>query len=337
MKPDSDLRAALRTMLLGYRVSAIVSTFARSRIADALGAGPLTSDDVAASLKLDHDACARFLRAASGAGLIESDGADVRLTRLGHMLRSDRPGSMHILAASVCHPDHWRPWGELLHSVRTGESAFSHVFGLPQTDWNAAHPEVGRSFDAKMTAATAHAARRCAEAVDFSHFRRIVDLGGGQGALIAAILPRAPSARGVLFDLPQVVAEAGALLAEAGVSDRCAIVGGDFFQTVPGADAYVLKWVLHTWDNDACRRILGRCRSAIEPDGRLFLVEAVVPDGPDHDRVSLRDLNMLIMGSGRERTADGYRSLLAETGFEVVDIVPVGGTPYSIIEARPVM
>lgn len=321
-------------MLLGSRVSSVVSVFAALGLADALAGEPKGVSTLAQTCDASEGALARLLRAAAVLELVEVTSAgDFRLTALGEALRSDAPGSLRLLASSVTREDRWRPWGALLHSVRTGAPAFEAIFGQSQDEWFADHRDVGEAFDRQMTSVTQDIATRCAEAIDPSRFSSVIDVGGGEGVLLSAVLQRAPSARGVLFDLPHVVAGARPLLAEAGVTERCTVVGGSFFDGVPqDGDAYLLKWILHGWDDTQCLQILNSCCAAMGGGSRLFVIETLLPSGADPERICLRDLNMLVMGSGRERTLSEYEELLDRAGLDVVAVHPTS-SQFSLIEA----
>jgi hypothetical protein len=235
----------------------------------------------------------------------------------------------------------WQCWGDLPHCVRTGQSGMRHLFGMGSFEYLAAHPEEAATFNQAMADITRQTARAVVAAYDFSPFRTVIDVGGGNGTLIAAILAGTPTLRGVVFDLPSGNAEAPRQLAAAGVAERCQVVAGDFFRAVPsGADAYILKSVIHDWDDEPSVTILRNCRDAIAPTGKLLLVERVMPErmeaSPGHVRAAMLDLNMLVMPGGRERTAAEYAALFAAGGFELARILPLPeAVGASLIEARP--
>ncbi|MEP7223397.1 MAG: methyltransferase [Actinomycetota bacterium] len=226
---------------------------------------------------------------------------------------------------------------EPLASLRTGRPAFETVFGADFFGYAAANPAWGREFDTAMTEITGETARSVATAYRFDGVRRIVDVGGGRGILLATLLAEHPELRGVLVDLPHVVADARGALAEAGLKDRCDVVAGDFFDAVPdGGDAYVLSWIVHDWDDERAARILANCRRVMGDDGRLLLVEAVLPENGSsgYDFATSLDLVMLIALGGRERTATEYQRLLARAGLVLTKVVPTA-SPMSVIEAIP--
>jgi hypothetical protein len=282
----------------------------------------------------------RLLRALASLEVLAQTGdGRFEATPLSEQFRQDVP-SIGPYARFVTGPESWRAWGELLEAVRTGETAFELVYGMGLFDYGREHPELGRIFNQAMTSFNVAVAEEIVDAYDFSRFGRIVDVGGGQGLLLAAILRRHPSARGMLFDLPQVVEQAKEVLEGAGVADRCDLVGGDFFQEVPsGGDAYVLKVVIHDWDDERARRILSNCRKAMGSEGRLLVVERVIPERLEptfvDQRGTLMDLNMLVLAGGRERTEGEFKELFESAGFELREVFP---TPsgLNVIEGVPV-
>jgi hypothetical protein len=234
----------------------------------------------------------------------------------------------------------WTTWGDLLHCVRTGETAFAHLFGVPGTfDYLADHPDDAALFNAAMTNVSTLTVAGVARSYDFSSARMLVDVGGGRGALIAAILKAFPSLRGTLFDLPSVVTAARGELERAGVADRCTVVGGDVFSSVPsGGDIYLLARVIHDWDDEKSIAIFRNCRAVMAPASKLLLVERAIPEkiepGALVQSQLLGDLNMLVRNGGRERTEAEYRTLLAAADLQLVRTIPTA-TEYSLIEALP--
>jgi SAM-dependent methyltransferase len=231
----------------------------------------------------------------------------------------------------------WRPFMALGHTVQTGESAFRQVYGMGYFDYLQAHPEANQIFNDGLRERTAPQATQIAAAYDFTGMRSIVDVGGGSGALLAVLLQAHPAVRGILYDLPHVLASARPVLEAAGVAERCALVGGDFFTTVPaGGDAYLLSRVLHDWGDAPARTILQQCRQAMGPAGKLLIAEAVLTPGQTPDPATLIDLYILVLlDDGRERTADEFRALLGSAGFALVRIMDVAPA-LSLLEAVPV-
>ena len=328
---------ALLQAIVDYPSAQVVHAAARLGLADLLADGPRSVDDLAAATGTHAPSLARLVRALAALGaLAEVGGGRVELTPLGAPLRSDVPGSVRDAVLFLAGEWYWRAWGGLLHSVRTGEPAFPAVHGTTAWDYRARHPEEGAIFDAAMTGISGMAADAVARSYDFSRIGVLADVGGGHGELLAAILAAHPSMRGILFDQPQVVAGARRLLERAGVADRCEVVGGSFFEAVPGgADAYLLKSVIHDWDDPEAAAILRACRAAVGDKGRLLVVERVVGPPNEPDPAKFSDLNMLVELGGRERTAEEYRDLLAGAGFRLVGVTPTG-SPFEVVEAAPV-
>ena len=328
--PSSD---ALRRMLHGYQVSQALYVAATLGIADLVAGGQRSVEDLAERTQTHAPTLYRLLRLLASVGVFaEDDAGRFGLTPLAECLRSDVPGSQRAWAIMVCGPPFWSSWGELLFSVRTGETAFPKVHGMSNWDYRAQHPEEGAIFDAAMTANTALESAAVAEGYDFSGTGVLADVGGGHGLLLATILAANGSMRGILFDQPQVVAGASALLARAGVADRCDIIGGDFFASVPsGADAYLLKSIIHDWDDEQAVAILRTCRSALGAGAKLLLVERIIRPGNTPDPTKFMDVLMLVMAGGRERTTDDFERLYAAAGFRLTHVVPTG-VALSIIE-----
>lgn len=305
-------------------------------IADKLRDGPRTSADIASAVGADPGATYRVMRALAANGLLKlrRDGR-FSLTRVGQALRSDFDGSMAPMIRLLGHPEHWEHWGQLLHSVRTGEPAAEKVRGAPIFDYLETNPEYAKVFNDAMTGVSAMAIETAVPLYTFSDRKLIVDVGGGHGALLAAVLAQAPDARGVLFDLPSVVDSAGVELDRAAVADRCTKTGGSFFEAVPdGGDAYLLKTIIHDWDDEKSVTILRNIRTAIDPNGKVLLFEMVLPEGAPAHPGMLLDLEMLVHPGGRERTAGEYRDLLARAGFRMTRVIGTPG-PMSIVEAVP--
>jgi predicted O-methyltransferase YrrM len=328
-------QAVLGEMINGYWKTFSICIAAKLGVADRLANGPVAIDEIARSVEANSDALYRVLRALSALGIFhEGDDKTFSNTALSEPLRSDVPGSVRGLGTMTLML-HARAWPEIEQAVRTGKTAFGQAFGAEIFDWLGAHADAARVFDSAFGGYTAMVSKAVASAQDFSRFERIVDVGGGNGSLVSAILASVPKARGVNYDLPSVAARARETLAKAGLADRCETVGGDFFDAVPeGGDAYLLKMILHDWDDARAVAILKNVRRAIRPAGALFVVEAVVGEanaGPD---AKLLDVNMLVMTGGRERTKAEYAALCAAAGFALERIAQAG--PTNVIEARPI-
>ena len=315
---DANPRQALLSLVSGYQLSQALHVAAGVGVGDRLAAGPRPSDELAAETDSHPDALYRLLRALAAAGVLhELDGRRFELTELGQGLRSDVPGSVHGWALMIGRPMHWNTWSALAESVRTGENTFRLVHGTDVWSYRAQRPDELAIFDGAMTSMSGVVVTAVLDVYDFGRFHEIVDVAGGRGALLAAILARHEAVRGVLFDQPQVVAGAGALLDRFG--DRCRAVGGSFFERVPdGADAYVLKSILHDWEDEECVAILRVIRNAIAENGVVLVLERDLGGANENPLAKLSDLNMLVNPGGRERSEDEYAALFTEAGFRYV-------------------
>ena len=324
---------ALLRMMTGYWVSKALNAAAELGVADLLRQGPRENDELAAACGAHPPTLYRLLRALASVGVFtEEEGRRFALTPLAELLRSDVPGSMRALAR-MYGAEQYRAWGDLVESVRTGGPAFDRVFGAPYFDYLGRSPEAGAVFNEAMTGWTTQVADAVVAAHDFAGAEKIVDVGGGHGLLLGTILRAHPAARGVLFDLPQVAAGARPLLEALGVAERCETAGGDFFAAVPdGGDVYLLAQILHDWDDERCRVILGTIHRAMRPDGTLLVVEQVLPPGDEPSFGKWLDLHMLVLLAGRERAEAEYRALLGGAGFELTRVVPTR-SGASIVEA----
>jgi O-methyltransferase domain/Dimerisation domain len=303
---------ALYRMITGFYVSRAIYVMARLGIADFLSDGALLAEELAQRSKTHVSSLKRVLRLLVTVGVFtEEFEGRFALTPIGNHLRAGVPGSMRA-AALLFGGITQRAWGDLLYSVETGEPAFRRVFGQDSFAYLAEHPEEADNFDAAMGEFTAQIAIAVAAAYNFLGFRRVVDVGGGNGALLVGILRAHPSLKGTLFDLPQVVERARQRLREVGLADRCEAVGGDFFAEVPsGAEAYPLKHVIHDWDDDRAVAILQNCRKAMSPAAKLLIIEGVYPRCVDQSEASrgatANDVNMLVCTGGRQRSEAEFR------------------------------
>jgi hypothetical protein len=339
--PRGAAALTLMPLITGYMPSRVVHICAHLGIADLLAHGPKSADTLAQETKTHAPSLRRLLRALTSMGLLqEIEPGRFSLTPLGAQLRSNVPGSMRNLALMFGGERAWRSWGELLHSVRTGESGTRHVYGVGSFEYLAANPDQAVIFNEAMAEVTRQVTEALVSAYDFSQFRKVIDVGGGSGALIAAVVGATPNVRGVVFDLPSGSSEAARKLAEAGVSHRCDVIAGDFFREVPeGADAHILKNVIHDWDDEASVSIFKNCRAAMHDKSKLLLVERVMPEttehAPNQQRMAMLDINMLAMPGGQERTEAEYRVLFAKAGVVLSQVKPLPGLDVSLIEAIP--
>lgn len=330
--PPADV--ALIQMVAGYWVSQAIYVAAQLNLADLLKDGPKTADELAAATDTHPDSLYRLLRALSSVGVFaEEEGRRFRPTPLSAPLQTG-PGSARALTIHLGERASWHAWGNVMHSIRTGETAFAHTHGMEVFPYYAEHPESSEPFNQAMTEYSAVVAEAVGRAYDFSSFGRVVDIGGGHGRLLASVLRSNPAARGVVFDLPAVVEGARSALAAEGLDSRCEVAGGDFFEAVPeGGDAYILKSIIHDWDDERSVRILRNIRRAMKEGGRLLLVETVIEDagGPPFSKLS--DLHMMVMTGGRERTRAEFAELFRRSGFRLTRVVPTD-TLVSIVEAE---
>ncbi len=321
----------------GSWIGQAVHVAAKLGIADLLEDGPKSPATVAGAIGAHAGALHRLLRALASLGIFAED-ADGRfaLTPLAEGLRTNAPGSLRAYAIMMGEEWHWRAWGELLHSVRTGQPAFEHVFGCHVFTYFGEHPEAAGVFNAAMTSRTGQETAAVIAAYDWPVSGTIVDIGGGQGALLNAILARSPEARGVLFDLPHVMAAAREFIGRTGLADRCELAAGDFFEQVPkGGGLYLLKRVIHDWEDERAIAIMRSCRAAMGETSRLLVIEHVLPPGNAPSWGKLLDLQMLVLTpGGRERDEATFRALLASAGLRLERIIPAGPTA-SLIEAVP--
>lgn len=308
----------LRSLANGYQVTQAISVAANLGIADLLADGPLNSDELAQLTATHPDALYRLLRALASIGVLrEEPGHRFALTDVGDCLRSDAPESLRGWAEFVGSRYHWEAWTGLNHSIRTGENAFRHVHGIDSWTFRARNPELSAAFDQAMVSLSRQASASVIAAYNFGRFGRIVDVGGGTGTFLAAVLARNPTTRGVLFDREHVVVGAPPILAMANVADRCDIAAGSFFESVPvGGDAYILKAIIHDWEDEDCIRILGTCRTAMAKGTTLCVIERLLGQPNEHPDGKFSDLNMLVGPGGRERTTDEYAALFSASSFQ---------------------
>jgi SAM-dependent methyltransferase/DNA-binding transcriptional ArsR family regulator len=331
-------REALRQLVYGYQRTQILRAAAKLRLADHLAAGALPLTELASRADVSPAVLRRLLNRLIGCGVVaRGDDDRYRLTPVGEGLREDVPGSLASLAV-LSGEEYYRAWLGFDEFLRDGETPFDRVHGAPLFDWYQEHPALGERFNRRMAARVGAYAPLVVSAVDLSAARRIVDVGGGLGILLSAFLERWPQAHGVLFDLPSAVGSGEERIAAAGLSNRVESVGGDFFREVPaGGDVYILSQILHDWDDDRATTILRTIRRASRPDGRLLIVELLMPehvDGPDP--VVDVDLVMLVLTGGQERFATEYRDLLARSGWKLHRVhegVAPGG--MAVLEATP--
>ncbi len=322
-------------IIFGAFLSQAVSAAAQLGIADALAAGPLTKEELAQRVAADPDSLARLMRLLVSRGVFRRrrDGR-FALNAPADTLRTDSPTSMRAAALFYGSSPHRANWTLLADAVRTGEPNPPKVFGKEFFEYLPEDPAFAEIFNNAMTSTSAVLEAAVIAAYDFSTFDVIADIGGGHGLLLSSILTAAPDARGILFDLPEAVEGAPPVLSAHGVADRVTVTGGSFFDSVPSADAYVLKNVIHDWADDKATAILATIKAAAPPGAKLLLLEMVVPD---HDREFLGhyvDLEMLVLAGALERSLGQWTDLMRRAGFRLQRVVQTAG-PLCVIEAVP--
>jgi hypothetical protein len=326
----------LNRLLYGYTVSRAIQVVAQLGVADALKDETKGAAELAAAVGAESGALHRVLRALASVGLFtEVEPGRFALTPVGTQLRADVPGSLRALACLYGTEVMLRSFDGLLESVRSGQPACEAAFGKPLFPYLAEHPQEAATFNAAMAAVTASDTASILAACDFSGLGTLVDVGGGQGSLLLAILEVNPGLRGVLFDQPSVVEAARERIRSAGLDERCELVGGDFFEAVPaGADAYLVKNVLWDWDDDRAVEILRNCRRAMPAQARLLALEALIPPGDQYSFNKLVDLNLLVLGGGgRGRSQAQVESLFEAAELEIARVIPTRGR-LTVVEGR---
>jgi SAM-dependent methyltransferase len=324
-------------IISGFWISRSVYVIGKLGIPDLLQTGPKTAEELAAATNTDAPSLFRILRALVSVGVLKSaEGGRFAQTPLSETLVTDAPGSLRWFAISELGQEHYPAWGNLMHSVKTGEIAFDNFFGVDVWKYFQQNPEDAAVFNNSMSNMTAAVNDALTSLYDFSQFGKIVDVGGGHGGLITAILQKNPEVKGVLFDAPQVIEGAQSKIAATGLADRVETVAGDFFKSVPeGGDAYIMKWIIHDWDDEKSNAILRNCRKQMKANGKLILVDCVVPETDEPHFSKFIDLNMLVMTGGKERTQKEFAQLLTDAGFKLVRVIHTD-LPTSIVEAEPV-
>jgi hypothetical protein len=327
---------ALRQLIMGFRTAQLIYVAAKLGLADCLEQGPQTPQALAQAVGAEPQALYRLLRALASLGIFaETAEGAFALTPPAQLLQTHTAGSLRHVAILYGEEWLWQAYGRMLHSIQTGQPAFEHTHGQSFYDYLRDYPRAAVQFHNAMSGYSAQEVAAILEAYDFSGFDKVVDVGGGHGTLIAALLRTHPHLSGVVFDLPPVVADAERLLGEAGMAARAECVAGDFFTAIPGGgDVYLLKSVLHNWDDAAAIHILQACRRVIATDARLLVVERVIPPGNIPAEAKLFDINMLVVVGGRERTESEYQALFQAAGFNLIRII-LTHSPLSLIEGVP--
>jgi len=319
-------------IISGFWIGRCVYVLAKLRLADLIKDGPKSIDDLAAATNTHAPSLFRVLRALASVGVVTQDGNRFGGTPLSDTVSSDAHGSIRAFAMTELGEEHYPAWGELMHSVQTGGIAFDKAFGEPIWEFFAKNPDNAQIFNDAMSGLTAQANEALHAAYSFSGINKIMDVGGGHGGLITSILQKNPGMTGILFDAPEVIAGAKEKIETSDIADRCEMVAGNFFQSVPaGADTIILKWIIHDWNDEQSVSILKNCHRALPENGKLILVEAVVPETSEPHFSKFIDLNMLVITGGRERTEAEFRKLYEDSGFKLTQVVPTE-SPFSVIE-----
>jgi hypothetical protein len=334
--PAPPPHAQLIQMCAGAWVSAAVYAAAKLGIADHLADGARNATALAPVTGTHAPSLHRFMRTLAGLGILsEGSAQQFSLTPLGEALKSNAPGSARSTLIAFGNPGFWRGWEQIIYSLETGKPGFDKAWGMPIFDYLAKNPEAASYFSEAMVGFHGSEPPTVAEAYDFSDIGTLVDVGGATGNMLAAVLSRHPDVRGVLFDLPHVLRDAPALLKARGVDARVTLEAGSFFERVPvGGDAYLLSHIIHDWSEEQCLTILGHCRTAMGPKGRLLIVETVLPEGNAPHQGKLQDLVMLVFPGGQERTEAEYVALLGKAGLALRRAVPTTSV-VSVVEAVP--
>lgn len=333
---SADASIELMRLINGYQVSQALHAAAFLGVADQLKDGPKSGDFLARACGAHPASLYRLLRALAAIGVFhEAANMEFSLTRLGACLTGDATGSARNYARWIGTPGQWASWGNLLHSIKSGECAQQFTCGVDAWTYRRQHPDEHAVFNAAMAGNSRLEAQSVLEAYDFNRFGTVVDVGGGQGLLLKQILADYPAIHGILFDQPQVVASADRDLASTGLAPRCRIVAGNFFDSVPdGGDAYVMKAILHDWNDDRSIAILRTCRKAMAPAATLLIIERVIGPRNQSPEGKFSDLNMMVQYAALERTSEEFGDLLQSGGFEITGVVPTRSS-LSIVVGRP--
>ncbi|MBI1247282.1 methyltransferase [bacterium] len=323
----------LDRMITGYWISQAIYAAAKFNVADHLKDGPKSIDQLAAETSTNPDALYRLLRALASVGIFaEGESRQFSSTPIGELLQTDVPGSKKALAL-MSGDEQFRAWGDIDYSIQTGKMSFDKVFGKPIFEYLGEHPDKAKIFDAAMVGVHGRESDLITGAYDFSKISVVADIGGGNGSQITPILKKNGHLKGILYDLPHVIERAQAPMEAAGLTDRCELIGGSFFESIPeGADVYMMRHIIHDWDDEKSITILKNCHKAMPADGKLLIMDSVIPPGNDPNPAKFLDLVMLMIPGGKERTEEEFRQLLDQAGFQLTQVIPTDGG-VSIVEA----
>ena len=333
--PEAAAAQQLMQLSTGYIASTVIFLAVKLRLPDRIESGNRTAAALARATGTNEEALYRVLRTLASLGVFEETAPREFANNLASsMLRSNTPGSFYDMALWMSDPMHFQVYANALYSVQTGKPAIEKTFGVPVFEYFPKNPEESEVFNNAMTAFSAVVIPAVLEAYDFSGIGTLIDIAGGHGLVLTSILQKYPAMQGVLFDLEHVLAGARPRIDSLGLSNRCRTESGDFFKAVPaGGDAYIMKHIIHDWDDERALAILGNIRTAMNPGGRVILLETIVLPGNQPDFGKIIDLEMLLMPGGRERTEAEFRDLFARVGFKQVRIIPTQ-SPLSVLEAK---
>lgn len=336
---DED-RTKCFDLLSAFAISQVLHVSAALRLGHHMVGSPKTAVELAELTHAHASSLHRLLCALANIGVASEEAGAFALTPLGRdCLASDSEESLEALARYLAHPTCWTTWADLLYSIKTGKPAFPRIYGASAWEYRSKDPNLNRTYNAAMRAVSHGQQDSITAHYDFSNVRTVVDVGGGNGTVLADLLTRHSQMRGVLFDQPHVVREAAEVLESAGVADRCEIVAGDFFEGSPsGGDVYLMRAVIHNWDDESATAILSGCRRAMVMGAKLLLIEGISKKPSSNlERTfwpSFLDLHMLVMLGGRQRSAEEFAALYAATNFRLTKIIDLPGQ-YHLIEGEP--
>ncbi len=330
----AEVQQQLGQLISGYWKAQAVYAAAKLELPDLLADGPKTVEELASASGGHAPSLYRLLRALASVGIFaQRDDGKFQMTPLAEPLRRGVPGSQWAMAVMMGE-EHYHVWGDLIFSLETGETAFNRIYGMPIFEFLSENEEKGQIFDQAMTSIHGPETAAIINAYDFAGIETLADIGGGNGSTLIPILQAHPHLRGVLFDLPPVIERTREHIAAAGLSDRCQLIAGSFFETIPpGADAYLMRHIIHDWNDEQCHTILRNCHAAMRASDRLLVVESVIPAGNEPFFGKWLDLTMMLIPGGKERTAAEYRELYGRAGFELTGITPTA-TEVSMVEGR---
>jgi ubiquinone/menaquinone biosynthesis C-methylase UbiE len=327
--------AQVLQMATGYWVSQSIYAAAKFGLADFIAAGPKSSEELASATGAHAPSLYRLLRALASVGIFaEDEQKRFRMTALAECLL-DRPGSQRAMCI-MAGEEHFRAWGEILYSLRTGKIAFDHVYKKPIFEYLAEHQEQAADFDRAMTSIHGQETDAMLDAYDFGGIGTLADVGGGNGTVLKAVLHRYPAMKGILFDQAHVLDRARPEIQSSSLGSRCQLIAGNFFESIPpGADAYLMRHIIHDWTDEQCHTILTNCRKVMKPAAKLLVVEMVIPPGNSPHWGKLLDLNMMMIPGGKERSEQEYAQLFARAGFRLTRVVSTR-IELGVVEALPI-